>query len=591
MKPEVEHLIEISWEICNKVGGIYSVISSKAKRVKETYKEYTCIGPYIESQAKQEFQEKAPPDEYREIIKTLKNEGINITFGEWLIKGQPKTILIEFSNIKYKANELKTILWEKYEIDSINANWDFVEPMLFSYAASRLICEIEKLNPEKKTVLQTHEWMTGFTLLFLKLNQTKIGTTFTTHATILGRSMAGNGQDLYGLLGKFNPENKARELNVIEKHTTERASANNADAFTTVSEITAREAEFILGKKPDELTLNGLDMELFPSMEEASIKHRQAKQEIQEFLEYIFFPYYTFETENNITLYLASRYEFENKGMDIFIKALAMLNDYLKEEQTKKTITAFFFIAMPNEGVKKELLEQKSYYKHMQKYITEQSKMLPRKIIQHLTNDATTKPCELFSKDVIDELKKEIKRFKKTGKPVICTHHIQNEEQDPIIRTAIEHGLDNREENKVKIILYPAYLNGADGLFNKEFYDVIIGTQLGVFPSYYEPWGYTPLESAALGIPAITTDLAGFGRFIEHRNENQKGIYIIKRDFKHKEKSIMELYKLFKEYTEYEHSERVEHKIEAKKLAMQADWKDLINNYIEAHNYALKRAR
>ncbi|MFP4568203.1 MAG: glycogen/starch synthase [Candidatus Woesearchaeota archaeon] len=590
IKPNAEHLIEISWEICNKVGGIYSVISSKAKRVKDTYKEYTCLGPYFEDQAKQEFKEKHPPQEYKQIFEKLKQEGITLKYGTWLIKGQPKAILIEFSNIKHKTNELKKILWEKYGINSIKAHWDFEEPMLFSYAASRLAQEIENTQ-NKPIILQTHEWMTGFTLLFLKLNQTKIGTVFTTHATMLGRSIAGNGQDLYDTLGQFNPDEKAQELNVEDKYTAEKASANTADAFTTVSQITAREAEYILGKKPDVLTLNGLDMELFPSMEEASIKHREEKKDINEFLEYTFFPHYTFDAEKNLTFYLASRYEFENKGMDIFIKALAMLNDYLINENMDKTITAFFFIAMPNDGVKQELLEQKNYYRHMQRYIKEHTKTIPRKLIGTLVEKENIELCKLFEDEVIEEIKKEITRFKKGGNPQICTHKIQNEQDDPIIKTAREQGLNNNEENKVKIILYPAYLNGADGLFNKEFYELIPGTHLGVFPSYYEPWGYTPLESAALGVPAITTDLAGFGRFIEDKYEQQNGIYIIKRDYKHKEKSIIELYKVFREFANYTHSERVEQKIEAKKRAANADWKTLIEHYIEAHNYALKRAK
>jgi glycogen synthase len=589
-EPEAEHLIEISWEICNKVGGIYSVISSKAKRTKNTYKEYTCIGPFIEGQAKQEFQEQTPPKEYKEAFKIIKNKGINAKYGIWLIKGQPNTVLLEFSQTKNETNNLKKLLWEKHKIDSLKARWDFEEPMLFSYAASEFIYELNKIK-KQKTILQTHEWMTGFTLLFLKDKQTKIGTVFTTHATILGRSIAGNNQDLYGTLGKFDPDQKAKELNVEDKYTAEKASAHTADTFTTVSQITSREAEHILGKKPHVLTLNGLDTELFPTMEEASLKHREIKQDINEFLEYMFFPYYTFDTEKNLTFYLASRYEFENKGMDIVIKALSKLNQQLKEEKSEITVTAFFFIAMPNEGVKKELLEQKNYYRHIKRYIHQNNKSLPRKLIQHYASEEKKQP-NLFNEEFIEELKKELKRFKKQGMPQICTHHIQNENQDPIITTALQEGLNNNEENKVKIILYPAYLNGADGLFNKEFYELIPGTHLGVFPSYYEPWGYTPLESAALGIPAITTDLAGFGQYIQEKQDHaeQKGIYIIKRDYKHKEKSIKELYEVFKKFTEYTHSERVEHKIEAKKLAGTADWKDFINYYIEAHNHALKKA-
>ena len=588
--PHATTLIEISWEICNKVGGIHTVISSKAKKTKETYPEYICIGPYIKEQAKQEFQEQETPEKFKDAFNKIEQKGIKLRYGEWMIKGQPKTILIDFANLYEKKNDLKAELWNTNQIDSINAGWDFEEPMLFSYAATKLIQELEQQNLLNKTVLQAHEWMTGFTILFLKNRNTKIATTFTTHATILGRSIAGNNQDLYKTLNEIKPSNKAKELGIIEKHTTEKASANKADVFTTVSEITARETEHILDKKPDILTLNGLDTELFPSMEEAAIKHKKTREEIREFLEYMFFPYYTFETENNIMLYISGRYEYQNKGIDIFIDALNMLNDYLKENNSKKTVTALFLLATNNNGVKKEILEQKNYYKHLREYIQQNYKNFSRKLIKNIMDNQELQTEKLFTEEFKQELKKESKKFKKQGNPPICTHNI-NEEQDPIIQKLKETKLTNKEEDKVKVILFPAYLNGADGLFNKEYYELITGTHMGIFPSYYEPWGYTPLESAALAIPTITTDIGGFGRFIQEHEEEEKGIYIIRRDFQQKQKSIQEIYEVLKEYTNYNHSERVEHKIIAKKLSSLADWKDLINNYIEAHNYALKRTQ
>ena len=587
IKPDASLLIEVSWEICNKVGGIHTVISSKAKKTKETYPDYLCIGPYFKGQAKQEFQELNTPKKYEEAFRNLERKGIKSRYGEWMIKGQPKTILLESSNTRHETNNLKTELWNTDKVDSLNAGWEFEEPMLFSYATAQLVLELEQQNLLNKTVLQAHEWMTGFTILFLKNRNTKIATTFTTHATILGRSIAGNNQDLYKILEEINPLDKAKELNITEKHTTEKASANKADVFTTVSEITARETEYILDRKPDILTLNGLDPDLFPSMEEAAIKHKKTREEIREFIEYVFFPYYTFNTEKNLIMYLSGRYEYENKGIDIFIEALHLLNKHLQETNSETTVTAFFLLAVNNEGVKKELLEQKNYYKHIKEYIHGNFKNFSRKLIKHMLQKNHTNQ-QLFSEEFLQELKKETKKFKKEGNPIICTHNI-NEEQDPTLKKLKELGLDNKEENKVKIILFPAYLNGADGLFNKEYYDLITGTHLGIFPSYYEPWGYTPLESAALGIPTLTTDIGGFGRFIQEHNEEEKGIYIIKRDFQKKQKTIQDLYNVLKEFTNYTHSERVEHKIKAKKLASLADWKDLINNYVEAHNYALKR--
>lgn len=586
-KPEAKQLIEISWEVCNKVGGIHTVISSKAKKTKETYQEYICIGPYFEEQAKQEFQEQETPEKYKKTFETLKNKGIQIKYGEWMIKGQPKTILINFSKIINQKNELKTELWNNYKIDSLNSNWEFEEPLLFSYATTQLILELEQQNQLKQTIIQTHEWMTGFTTLFLKTRNPKIPTIFTTHATILGRSIAGNNQDLYKTLDTLNPYEKAKELNIIDKHTTEKACANHSDVFTTVSEITAKEAEYILGIKPDVLTLNGLDTELFPTIEEIAITHRKIREEINEFIEYVLYPYYTINTENNIIIFISGRYEYQNKGIDIFIQALKLLDDYLKETNNEKTVTALFLLATNNQGIKKEILEQKNYYKHIKEFIKNNYKNFSTKIIKHALNTNFTTE-NLFTKEFIQELKKETTKFKKQGQPIITTHNI-NEENDPIIQELKKQQLTNKKENKVKTILIPTYLNGADGIFNREYYEIIQGTHLGIFPSYYEPWGYTPLEAAELGIPTITTDLAGFGRFIQEKTQEEHGIYITKRHNQNKERTIIELYKTLKKFIEYTQAERVENKIHAKKLANLADWKDLIQNYIEAHNYAIKR--
>lgn len=587
LKPEAKQLIEISWEVCNKVGGIHTVISSKAKKTKETYQEYICIGPYFEEQAKQEFQEQETPEKYKKTFETLKNKGIQLKYGEWMIKGQPKTILIDFSKIINQKNELKTELWNNYKIDSLNSKWEFEEPMLFSYATTQLILEFEQQNQLKQTIIQTHEWMTGFTTLFLKTRNPKIPTIFTTHATILGRSIAGNNQDLYKTIDTLNPYEKAKELNIIDKHTTEKACANHSDVFTTVSEITAKEAEYILGIKPDVLTLNGLDTELFPTIEEIAITHRKIREEINEFIEYVLYPYYTINTENNIILFISGRYEYQNKGINIFIQALKLLDDYLKETNNEKTVTALFLLATNNQGIKKEILEQKNYYKHIKEFIKNNYKNFSTKIIKHALNTNFTTE-DLFTKEFIQELKKETTKFKKQGQPIITTHNI-NEENDPIIQELKKQQLTNKKENKVKTILIPTYLNGADGIFNREYYEIIQGTHLGIFPSYYEPWGYTPLEAAELGIPTITTDLAGFGRFIQEKTQEEHGIYITKRHNKNKERTILELYKTLKKFIEYTQAERVENKIHAKKLANLADWKDLIQNYIEAHNYAIKR--
>jgi len=593
-KANAEALFELSWEVCNKVGGIYAVISSKAALIKEQYKQYITLGPYIKNKAQEDFNEENVPENYKDVFRDLETKGLKLHYGTWLIKGDPKAILIEFDSLKNIKNDIKKEFWESHKVDSINSQWDFEEPMLLSYAAAMLLHELElkqKITPEK-TILHTHEWMTGFAILKLKNFNSKIKTVFTTHATMLGRSIAGSNQDLYGSLGKFDPDQKARELGVIDKHSAEKAAAQSSSIFTTVSEITGREAEYILGRKPEVLVLNGLDLGRFPSIEETSIKHITSREQIREFLAYTFFPYYKFELKHNLSFFLASRYEFENKGIDIFIEALGLLNKELKKLKSDRTISAFFFIAVPNNGAKVELLENKNYYRHIKNYVHSNSHEIMAKIVSDFMNNGQISD-NVFDKEFLQEMHKDIIRFKRKGEPIFCTHKLNvPENQDQIINAFRAAELNNSKEDNVKVILFPAYLNGNDSLFNLEFYDLIAGCHLGVFPSYYEPWGYTPLESAALGVPSVTSDLTGFGRFVnqqESRNKDAQGIYLIKRDNTPKKESTKELYNFLKEFSLMSYEDRVENKVQAKELAKLADWRILINNYISAHNLALKK--
>jgi glycogen synthase len=589
-----EHLFEVSWEVCNKVGGIYSVITSKASLISGYYPEYYCIGPYFKDKADEEFQEKEAPEKIKKVIEELHKHNIIAHYGTWLIAGEPKTFLLEFGGMVSEKDHIKKEMWEKYKIDSLFSQWEFEEPMLFSCAAALLIRRLEVAHffNAEKSILQSHEWMTGFTILKLKDLGSKIKSVFTTHATMLGRSICANNQDLYAMLGKIDPYQKAKELGVIDKFSAEKASAIHATIFTTVSEITSREAEFILGRKPEVLVLNGFNLDDFPSIEETSIKHVTSREVLREFLTYSFFPYYKFDLQKNLMFCTSGRYEFENKGIDMYITALGMLNVELKKTDTERTITAFMFIAVPNNGVKTELLENKNYYKHIKNYVEAKSKDITAHIVNDFISGDEDPTDDILSKEFIQEMRRDVLRFKRKGAPVLCTHRLDsNEDQHRIIAACREAGLHNSKEDKVKIILFPSYLNGSDSLLNLDFFDAVAGCHLAVFPSYYEPWGYTPLESAALGVPTVTTDLAGFGRFIKEKTNfmqtDCRGIYIIERDGKTKNEATRQLYELMKKFSLMDHSERVDNKVRAKELSHYADWKHLVKNYIEAYNLAI----
>jgi len=585
-----DFLFEVSWEVCNKVGGIFTVIKSKAARTVDYYKDnYYLIGPYFVDKAMGEFQEELPCIELKNIFDELKNDQIICHCGKWLIEGNPFVILIDFTGFKSRINKIKKDLWETYKIDSMNIPPDFDEPVIWAYAAGKLIEKLANLYTNKKICAQFHEWLAGPGLLYLKKNNIKIATVFTTHATILGRTLAGNNINPCLIPDKIDPDTEAMKHGIQSKYQVEKKSAENTDIFTTVSEITAIEAECLLGRKPEVLLLNGLDTSKFPSFEDRSIKHRLYKNKIKEFLMYYFFPYYTFDLENTLIYFLAGRYEFHAKGMDILIKALGKLNQKLKDEKSKITVVTFLWVPAAIRGMKPELIESRILFQDIKDSLKEEMDDVERNILSGLISKRKLNQASLFDKDFINEIKKKITKFKKQQNPKLVTHDLINED-DIILKSLIENQLNNTESDRVKVIYYPIYLNGADGLLDLDYYEAMTGSQLGIFPSFYEPWGYTPLEAGALGVASVTTDLAGFGRYITSKlRETEPGVFVIKRFNKKDEEAVNELVDVLYLYTTYSKEQRITNKIEARRLASLADWKNFIENYINAQNLAIEK--
>ncbi len=588
---KADWVLEISWEVCNKVGGIYTVLMSKAALMREYYDNYLVIGPYFRDKTETSFSEEPVPDFLKPVFSFLSSQGVKAYYGSWLVKGEPKAVLIDYRSLIPRKNDFKSFFWERFRIDSLRSGWDFEEPLIWSWAVGLFLKAFSEQFPDKRIVSHHHEWLAGLSLLWIKAHDVPLRTVFTTHATMLGRAIAGSGLDLYSMLDDMDPGAEAYRLGVQDKFLTERACAHRADVFTTVSEITAIEAKKILGIEPAVLLLNGLDLARFPTIEETSIKHVTNRERLREFQTYYFFPYYhNFELEHNIMFAILGRYEFRNKGFDVFIKALGRLNERLKKDGSKRTVTAFFWVPLPNRGVKPELLENKNYYRHIKNYVEWHSDEILKKIVHDFITCEDPVRESIFTKEFLRDMKREVLHFKRQGNPPICTHIIDDEANNLIIKSLLAEGLDNREDDKVKVVVYPCYLDGNDSLTNLEYYEAIAGTHFAIFPSYYEPWGYTPLEAAAMGVPSLTTDLAGFGRFIKPKLlPEHPGIFVLERYRKSDEEIVNSLADILYRFSQLDHSERVENKINAKQLSQLADWKHLIKNYIRAHNLALEK--
>ncbi len=574
---ELQHtpdiLFESSWEICNKVGGIYTVITSKIPVLKNLVSEYCSIGPLFDS-LPEEFTSQQPSSELQSIFDMLSHEGIRCVYGVWDVVGTP-CILIDGRSLFVHANDIKKFLWEQYGVDSLHSAYDFNEPLVWSWAVGKFIDLYQKQAPDKTVLGHFHEWLAAFSVFYLDSVSSSVSTVFTTHATMLGRTLCSHGKLDYDNFSVDNPEALAREYGVVDKFSTERAGAKFADGFSTVSDITAKECEVFFGVHPH-VTPNGLPINLYPSFEEMSVQHLKYQEKIHEYLLAHFFPYQSFDLNDTLCFFYGGRYEFLNKGVDIMVDALAQLNDHLKVINSSKTVVMFFLVAVPGTRPKEQLVTERKNVERIIDSVHEKNDFfMQRLILDVLLGEEQTTP--VYPPGFVEHLRK-IFQVSSSQNPPLCTHEI-DELNDPTLHRLHERGLVNNPDDKVKIVFMPAYLDGNDGLVDIPYEEFISGCHLGVFPSFYEPWGYTPLESVALAVPAVTTFTAGFGKHIsEKTSQNHPGLYVLKRSLSYPS-TTQDLFAVFKEFVSLSSKQRSTLRLQAQQLSELADWNVLIKEY------------
>lgn len=534
-----DFLFETSWEVCNKVGGIHTVISTKALTLSNQLKDnFILIGPDVwrDTSANPEFLED------NQLFKSWRSkaleDGLNIRVGRWNITGNPIVIIVDFMTFLPQKDNIYKKFWETYKLDSLTGGWDYLEPALFGYAAGKVIESFTRFNlsVRDKVVAQFHEWMTGTGILYLKQSMPQIATVFTTHATVVGRSVAGNNQPLYNKLSHYNGDVKAAEFNVISKQSLEKLSARHADAFTTVSEITAKECAQFLEKPVDLVTPNGFEDSFVPPDEKYNEQRKIARNKMLEVASAL-----TNQAlpADSLLVGISGRYEFKNKGIDLFIDALGELN---KKPTLIKDVVAFIFIPANHYGPRKDILN-----------------------ILQKTEDTNH-----------------------GGK--FLSHNLHDVDYDPVINRIHAVGLTNEPVQRVKVIFVPCYLNGADGIFNLHYYETLLGLDYSVFPSYYEPWGYTPLESVAFKVPTITTTLAGFGLWVKNEPAvNKDAIEIIDRTDENDDEVVAQIAENLLKVSRFESQQQEALRQKAFELSKIALWKNFISYYNTAYDIALSK--
>ncbi len=535
----VEFLFETSWEVCNKVGGIHTVISTKALNIIDKLGDnYILIGPDVwrEDVRNPEF----IPDEslFVEWKGRATSEGLRVKTGRWNIAGKPIVFLIDFTPYFGQQNEIFAKFWETYKLDSISGQWDYVEPALFGYAAGKLIESFTSFYHEHHNIVgQFHEWMTGTGILYLKKQAPWIATSFTTHATVLGRCIAGNNRPLYGKMKEYNPVQAAREFNVMAKQSLEKISGAEADVFTTVSDITSKECSHFLGKDVDIVTPNGFEDSFVPGSDVFDERRKAARNKLRSVAEALLG--YSLP-EECVFIANSGRYEFRNKGVDIFIDSLGELN---KKDKLKKECVAFILMPAYHKGPRQDLVDI------------------------------------LYNNGPVNKGDKYL------------THSLHYPTTDPVLQKINANNLSNDQKSQVKVIFAPSYLNGNDGIFNMQYYDLLIGFDLSVFPSYYEPWGYTPLESLMFSIPTVTTSLSGFGLWVrDYFKDPGNGIGVIERTDDNERKVVSDIREFMAMYVGLNDNEIKESREKAHAISRIAMWDSLVEHYFTAYTKALENS-
>ncbi len=605
-RAEPRALIEVSSEAGRKIGGIYTVIRSKAAHLHKKFGDkYLLIG-MLDEKCNEDIKWGEPEGRLREIFSELEREGVRCKCGTWTYGDNSRIIcvdakaagerVVEFVSDKglqkdRQVNYFKYMLWKRFGIDSLmEKSWDFTENVVWGGGVGMLIEKLfsKGVFSDKETVMQFHEWIAGPALLYCKIKGIRAGTVFTTHATVLGRTLSSAGVDVYGdsLKAKEPISLNVAYANRVEgKHQLEAAAARECTVFTTVSETVADEVKYILGRKADVITVNGIEFDEEKNEKDTLDLSEYARGELRQFLEACFVSYYQQSYDDALFIYISGRYEFTNKGFDIFIDAMGRLNAKLRKSR-KNTRRVFAFIFAPS-SVKGPKISIIKNYLLMDK-IGEVLERVPELKGQTYVNvqDAISK----LRGSVKLDLENMARGFTKDGeKPHINCYDLSYV-NDSIIQACVTAGLDNRKENPVKAIFYPTYMKPNDGLMDLNYYDIISAMDVGVFPSRYEPFGYTPVETAVkMGI-AVTSDMTGFGRHIMKKvNGRDSGVVVLHMAGRTKEQAAEELARELERMYHLPQKKLAARKINAYRMMRHIDWKTLVKNYYRAYEMALEK--
>jgi len=590
-------LVEAAWEVCNQVGGIYTVIRSKVPAIMENWNgRYCMIGPYVNKNIHAELE---PLEDAADIFglaaANLRKKGYDVMYAEWLITGKPRVVLLN-PVIEEKAMAvIKYLLWKNHNIRTPHDNKLIDQVIGFAYLTKLFIDELVKLAGHDSTLIaHFHEWMAGLPILDIKRDKLPVKTVFTTHATQLGRHLAINSPLFYAHLPFFRWEDEAHKFGVETEASIEYGCAQSCDVMTTVSDVTARECKHLLRRNPDVILPNGLNIQRFEALHEFQNLHSLHKEQIHEFVMGHFFNSYSFDLNNTVYFFTSGRYEYKNKGFDLTLEALVHLNHQLKQEKSNLTVVMFFVTKREFYSIKPEVLQSRAVMEE----IRQTCEAIQRQVGKRLFFESTIRKDHRLPElnDFVDEYwalryRRTIQSWKSSKMPLPVTHKLVNEDTDEILQFITRRDLLNREEDKVKIVYHPDFINSTSPLFGMDYGQFVRGCHLGIFPSYYEPWGYTPLECMASGVPAVTSDLSGFGDYLlRNMPDHEKGgMFVVERGKRTFDWSAKQLAAFLYKFLQQDRRSRIMQRNNVENYSSAFDWENLIRHYEVAYEMAQQR--
>lgn len=588
--PSNNRLLEIGWEVCNQLGGIYTVLRSKApEMVGEWADRYALLGPYNASQAAIEFEEERLGDELDLAADILRESGVDVYVGRWQVSGRPRAVLIDLAGLKEPVSQQNERILETLDIEMPADDELVLDVVAFSIGAEQFVHAFEKVL-DGTVLSHYHEWMAAVSLSLMKADGWTGRAVFTTHATLIGRYMAMNEENFYSRLAEFDADTEAEKYGILAQHLLEKAAAGACDIFTTVSGITGKECLHLLGRAPDEYVPNGLNVKRYMALHELHQLHAEYRTRLHDFTMGYFFPSYSFDLEQTLYFFTSGRFEYANKGMDLTLEALSALNKRLVETDSRKTVIFLLITKAPVRNMAVHSLEYATMFREFKVIAREVTEEIRKNLIRKLAAGGELDLNEM----VPDYWKLRIRRaqyaWNRDWLPPIVTHDLMDDGGDPVLNKLRDLEMFNNAHDKVKIVYHPDFVRSTNPLFNMDYEELIRGCHLGVFPSAYEPWGYTPLETLAMGIPAISSDLAGFGAYAaEYRRLHQRaGLYVVNRNGRSNEEAVSQLSDMMFQFCQQERRQRIAQRNRAENFAQHFDWSQLIHHYREAHAMALK---